>query len=100
MSRVRQHRVDLRLDDAEVATLEGFATSWGCSVSDALRRLVREGVRTPEPLPKIVEPVRTPVVGTPSVRTPRRQTGDEALAELGITPPPPGTHLGNPFAEF
>lgn len=100
MSRVRQHRIDLRLDDAEVARLDGLATSWGCSVSDALRRLVREGVRTREPLAEIAAPVRTPVVETPSVRPPRRQTGDEALAELGITPPPPGTHLGNPFAEF
>lgn len=94
MSRSRAHRVDLRLDDAELAALTALSEAWGCSTSDVLRRLVSgrcpdltpESVRTPEPVN--VEPVRTP----------RRQTGDEALAELGITPPPPGTMTLNPFA--
>lgn len=97
MSRSRSHRVDLRLDDVEVEAITALSKGWGCSVSDALRRLVRESrtgsVRTPSPA--VVEPVRTPAPITASEK-PRRQTGDEACAELGITP---RAYLGNPFAD-
>ena len=38
----RPHRLDLRLSDEDDAALRALASRWGCSLSEAVRRVVRE----------------------------------------------------------